>query len=214
MLDQVAVIAGLEGLWAPALAFFIAAASPGPATLAVAGAAMAGGRRAGLALGFGLSVGLAFWGALTALGLGALVLGSPPALLALRLAAGAYLLWLAWRAAEAAWRGAAPAMETPPAARLMLKGLILNLSNPKAALAWAAVIAIGLPDGAGAADLAAITALCAGLGVAIYAGYALGFAAPPVRRAYLSARRWIEAAFAALFGLAGLRLIFARAEAP
>ena len=57
----------LSFLIAPLIAFFIAAGSPGPATLACAGAAMTHGRAAGLALGVGLALGLSFWGALTAL---------------------------------------------------------------------------------------------------------------------------------------------------
>jgi len=205
----------LVDLAAPALAFFIAAASPGLAALAVAGAAMASGRRAGLALALGLSLGLAIWGAVTALGLGAFVLGSPPALFTLRIGAAAYLLYLAWRAAQSALRGDvdAPMADAASGDRLVWRGLLLNLSNPKAALAWAAVIAIGLPDGARAGDLAVVASVCAAMGCAIYAAYALGFALAPTRRGYRRLRRWVEGAFAAPFRQAGLRLALGRVEA-
>ncbi len=210
------MIGDLAFLGAPALAFLVAAGSPGPATLAVAGTAMAAGRRAGLAIGAGLSIGLAFWGALTALGLGALVIGSPPALVALRIGGGLYLLWLAWKSARAAWTGAPPATAGAVDAplRLALRGLALNLSNPKAALAWAAVIALGLPPGAGPGHLAAIAATCSAIGLLVYVAYALGFAAAPVRRAYARARRAVEAALAAVFAGAGLKLILDRSAAP
>ena len=203
----------LSFLIAPLIAFFIAAGSPGPATLACASAAMAHGRAAGLALGVGLALGLSFWGALTAAGLGAVFLGSPSALFALRLVGGAYLLWLAWRSARSAWR----APEAPPHAalspnRLLLRGVLLNLSNPKAALAWAAVIALGLPVDAAAWHLTAIAAACSALGLLIYVAYAVGFALPPVRRGYARARRAVDGALAALFGYAGLRLIFFKAD--
>lgn len=197
---------------APLAAFSIAAGSPGPATLACAAVAMAHGRAAGLALGLGLAIGLSFWGALTALGLGALVLGSPQALFALRIVGGAYLLWLAWRSIRSALRASEAASGAAPSSnRLFLRGVLLNLSNPKAALAWAAVIALGLPADAAAGHLTLIAAACSALGLLIYAAYAAGFALPPVRRGYARARRGVDGALAALFGYAGLRLIFGRA---
>lgn len=203
----------LTFLIAPMLAFFVAAGSPGPATLACAGAAMAHGRRAGLALGVGLAIGLAFWGGLTAVGLGAIVLGSPAALLALRLLGGAYLIWLAWRSAQSAIAGASTNQpEASPPKRLVLRGVLLNLSNPKAALAWAAVIALGLPSDAGAWHLSMIAAVCSALGLLIYVAYAIGFALPPIRRAYARGRRWVDGALAAMFGYAGLRLIFMKVD--
>ncbi len=203
----------LSFLIAPLIAFFIAAGSPGPATLACAGAAMAHGRAAGLALGVGLALGLSFWGVLTAVGLGAIVLGSPIALFALRLLGGAYLLWLAWRSARSALQAhEAPASAAPSPNRLILRGVLLNLSNPKAALAWAAVIALGLPAGAAAWHLTTIAAACSVLGLLIYVAYAVGFALPPIRRAYTRARRAIDGALAALFGYAGLRLIFTKVD--
>ncbi|MEM6663472.1 MAG: LysE family translocator [Pseudomonadota bacterium] len=202
-------------LVAPLLAFFIAAASPGPATLAVAATAMARGRRAGLLLGTGLAIGVTFWGALTALGLGALLLLWAPALLAVKVAGGLYLLYLAWLSAKSALS----ADETRPdraeeAQRLVTRGLTLNLMNPKAVLAWSAAIAVGVPgDGTGGGWIAAIVGLCAIMCLGIYSGYALLFSAPPIARGYARARRWCEAVFALGFSAAGLRLIFWRGEA-
>lgn len=53
----------VTGLVAVATAFFLVAASPGPATVALATVSMSAGRRAGWQFGLGLSLGLAFWGA-------------------------------------------------------------------------------------------------------------------------------------------------------
>ncbi len=203
----------LTFLIAPMMAFFVAAGSPGPATLACAGAAMAHGRGAGVALGAGLAIGLAFWGALTAVGLGAVVPGSPAALLMLRILGGVYLLWLAWRLAQSAYHGAdvADLAATSPK-RLVVRGVLLNLSNPKAALAWAAVIALGLPADAGANHLMAIAAVCSAMGLMICVAYAVGFALPPVRKAYSQFRRYADAGLAVLFGYGGLRLIFTKVD--
>lgn len=201
-------------LIAPALAFFVAAASPGPATLSVAATSMARGRAAGLAMAAGLSLGLGLWGVVAASGLGALVLALAPALGLLRLAGGAFLLWLAWQSARSAFGPAAAAGAAAGAAGpwgIFRQGLLLNLLNPKALLAWGAVIALGMPAGAGAAEFAAIVAVCSALGCAIYAGYAALFSRPSVRAGYARARRWIDGACAAAFAAAGGALIVGRA---
>ncbi|MFN3868099.1 MAG: LysE family translocator [Hyphomicrobiaceae bacterium] len=128
------------------MAFFVAAASPGPATLAVSTTAMAAGARPAAALGLGLAVGLAFWGVVAAAGLGAVLVQSSVALTVLRWFGGAYLLWLAWQSARSALLPTRLPDEAVPVAdgRMMFRGLILNLSNPKAVLAWISVLAIGL----------------------------------------------------------------------
>lgn len=183
--------------------FLVAAGSPGPATLAVAGASMASGRRAGLALGAGLAVGLAVWGVAVGLGFGALVAQSPVFLTIFKVIGGGYLLYLAWGGARSAMTPAtAPvAMDSGRAFR---RGLILNLGNPKAALAWIAALALGSGDGTAGWG---VVAACAVLGLVIYATYALAFALDPVRSFYLRARHGIEAVTAGLFALAGLRLL-------
>ncbi|MBK0400060.1 LysE family transporter [Limibaculum sp. M0105] len=204
---------GAAFLVAPALAFFVAAASPGPATLSVAATSMARGRPAGLAMAAGLSLGLAAWGVVAATGLGALMLAWAPALGIVRIAGGCFLLWLAWRSAQSALRPAAAggtASGAKGARGMFRQGLLLNLLNPKALLAWGAVIALGMPAGAGAAEFAAIVGVCSALGCAIYAGYAVLFSLAAVRAGYARARRWIDGVCAALFAAAGGALIAGR----
>lgn len=204
-----------------AAAFCVAAASPGPATLATASVAMAHGRRAAFAFGAGLSLGLALWGLVAALGLGAFLLQSATAMTVLRLLGGAYLLYLAWKSAQAAF-SAAPAvsLDAGPArateARVWVRrGFLLNATNPKAVLAWAAVLALGTSSEAGVAQLWAAFAVCATLGAAIYVCYAVAFSVARMRAGYVRARRGVEAASAIFFGAAGARLIAGRAgEAP
>jgi len=59
----------IAALLTASFAFFVVAASPGPATLAAATLSMGQGRARGMR--FGLTVGLAFWGLVAATGLGA-----------------------------------------------------------------------------------------------------------------------------------------------
>ncbi|MEO0683143.1 MAG: LysE family transporter, partial [Pseudomonadota bacterium] len=194
-------------LAASAAAFTAIAASPGPAILSLIAVSMAGGARAGVPWALGLAAGLTAWGIAVAAGLGALVGASPPALFALKVLGGLYLLHLAWRSLRAsAQPGAAerPAAQQAPAGRLFRRAAALNLLNPKAAVAWAAVLALAAPSGqaglgeaalgqaelgeaasgAGAAQLTLAAAICILLAFAVNLGYALLFSRPPARRAY------------------------------
>jgi threonine/homoserine/homoserine lactone efflux protein len=197
------------------LAFFVAAASPGPATLAVSTTAMAAGARAATVLGLGLAVGLAFWGVVAAAGLGALLVQSSLTLTVLRWFGGAYLLWLAWQSARSA---IAPDTGSEDAAivsgrRLLLQGVVLNLSNPKAVLAWISVLALGVGPSGDDPGLALTTSLCALLGLAIYLAYAVLFSQAPIRAGYRKARRGIDGLAAGFFGYSGLKLVLMRPEA-
>jgi threonine/homoserine/homoserine lactone efflux protein len=90
------------------------------------------------------------------------------------------------------------------------RGVVLNLTNPKAVLAWTAVLALGLEPAAGASALTVTTLACSLLGMAIYVTYALAFSQAPVRAAYRAGRRAIDAVAGVLFGYAGLRLLAMR----
>lgn len=207
----------IDALLSPALlAFFVAAASPGPATLAVSTTAMAAGARAAALLGVGLAVGLAFWGLVAAAGLGALLVQSSVALTVLRWFGGAYLLWLAFQSARSAMTLAVEPEDAYPASdgRLAIRGLVLNLSNPKAVLAWISVLALGVESADGGSGLAVTTALCASLGLVIYLVYAVLFSQSTIRSGYRRARRAIEGLASAFFGYSGLKLFLARPDTP
>lgn len=193
-------------IFLPALsAFAVLAVSPGPANLAVASVAMSRGRVAGMRFGLGLGVGLLFWGVLAALGLGAILQMTGWVLMALKVAGGLYLLWLAIRAFNEARSSDETESVGRPAERLFRAGLLLNLSNPKAIFAWMATLALG--SGAGPAGPALMTVLCGMIGFANYFGWALFFSTPAMMQAYRRARRGINGAVALLLGAAGFGLL-------
>ena len=131
-----------------ALAFFslaiVLALAPGPDNLFVLMISAAEGRRAGFAVVAGLMVGVMGHTLAVALGLAALFAASATAFTVLKLAGAAYLLYLAWGA------GRAPAMlvasdagaptHTPPWPRLMARGVVMNLTNPKVVLFFLALL--------------------------------------------------------------------------
>lgn len=195
--------------------YLIATASPGPSNMAIMGVAMGQGRLPALLLAFGVVTGSMFWAILAATGIAAVLATYAQALFVIKIAGGLYLLFLAYKSARAAFSS------TPPQSRatgipssgfaLYRLGLLLHLTNPKAVLAWIAIMSLGLRPDAAAYTLHAIVIGCAMLGVMVFGTYALVFSTRPMVRAYQKARRWIEATLAALFGYAGIRLLLSRA---
>lgn len=189
------------------LAFFVVAVSPGPANISNAAIAMGRGRSASLRYGAGLSSGLVVWGLVAASGMGAVLQASVYLLMAMKVAGGAYLLWLAWKSARSAAAPDTHADQVRSDGKWFLRGLILNLSNPKSVIAWMAALSVGLRPEDGWAAVALVTGLCI---VAAFLNNLLHtalFSLPGVMAAYARARRWIDGVVAGLFALAGVGLI-------
>ncbi|MEO1424001.1 MAG: LysE family transporter, partial [Pseudomonadota bacterium] len=129
------------------LAWAIGGASPGPATLAIAGTSMGHGRRAGLAVAAGIVVGSGSWGIAAALGMSALMLAHAWLLEIIRYVGAAFLLWLAIRALRSAARPGSAAFASSVGQAPFLKGLAIHLTNPKAILFFGALYAFVLEPG-------------------------------------------------------------------
>lgn len=190
-----------------ALAFVVVTVSPGPANIALATAAMHAGRRTGLRFGAGLALGLAFWGLVAATGLGAVLQASASLLLALKLAGGLYLLWLALHSGRAALRREPRPAAAPTDGRWFIRGLVLNLANPKAVVAWMAALSMGLGAGDGPLALVTATVMCMAIGLANYVAYALVFSLPGAMAGYRRLRRVVDGVVAGLFAVAGFGLL-------
>ena len=191
----------------------VAIASPGPATLAITGAAMEQGRARGLAVAVGVVSGSACWGLVAGMGMGAAMLSHAWLVTSLRYAGAAYLLWLAWKSARAALRPGAAAARAGGAEslrRAWARGALIHLTNPKAVLFWGAIYAVVVPVGAPGWVLWQVGLSCLATSVLTFTLMALVFSWRPVAAGYLRARRWFDAGFAALFGLAAVKVLTAR----
>ena len=122
-----------------ALATFVLTVTPGPGVLYVIGRSVGGGRRAGLASMLGIESGEAVYIAGAALGITALLAASPVALSVLRYGGAAYLVLLGIRA----WRQRGEEAEREPSGAghwgSYGRGLVVQLLNPKVAMAAAAL---------------------------------------------------------------------------
>ncbi|MEM1317600.1 MAG: LysE family translocator [Pseudomonadota bacterium] len=197
----------LTSLASIALAFLVVAVSPGPANIAVATVSMSQGKRAGYRFGLGLSCGLAFWGLVAATGMGAVLESTPPLLIAMKILGGVYLLWLAIQSARSAMRADNDTRAVTKGGHWFRQGLFLNLSNPKAVVAWMAALSMGLGDSSSTGMLVVATAICIAIGFANYAGHAAAFSLSGFMRAYGRARRAVDGIVSTLFAAAGLGLL-------
>jgi threonine/homoserine/homoserine lactone efflux protein len=114
--------------------------SPGPDNVFVLLQSAQHGRRAGLMVVLGLCTGLIGHTAAVALGLAAVFAASALAFTALKLAGAAYLLWLASQCLRAPAGELAAGDPALPAAHLYRRGVIMNLSNPKVAIFFLALL--------------------------------------------------------------------------
>ncbi len=181
-------------------AYFVGTASPGPSNLAIMSIASRSGRRAAFAFAAGVMSGSFFWAMLAAYS-GFLV--------AVKIAGGLYLLWLAFKSGRAAWKPKARAATT-------------QTDDPSARRADAS----HQSEGDSRMDVGRRARLVGGTRTDVHArgrrglsvhrrervrGYAALFSMPSARRFYARSQRYLDAGLALVFGAAGLRLLTSRA---
>jgi amino acid exporter len=212
-MDQIANY--LPGIILAYSVFFVAIASPGPNVLAVIGTSMAVGRASGIALALGVAAGSFCWALMTAAGLSALIAHYAAALTVIKIGGGCYLLWLSYKSFRAAASVHDLEAKTLSGATrspfgYALRGFTIQMTNPKAALAWIAIISLGLQTGAPWWVGFAVVAGTSMLSVIIHCVYAVAFSTRVMVRAYGKARRYVQATLGALFAFAGLKMLTSR----
>ena len=195
------------------IAAFVAAGSPGPATLAIAGTSMSSGRRTGLALAAGVTTGSLIWSVSAAFGLAAVMATHGWVLEVVRYLGAAYLMWLAFKAARAAVAGTELKTTLLPQTtlrRAYAKGLALHLTNPKAILFFGALYAVGIPPHTSTSALITVILSVGALSCVMFHSYALIFSSAPIAAAYARSKRGFEAFFALAFGTIALKVLLTR----
>lgn len=190
--------------------FMIGMFTPGPNILAVIGTAMSVGRAEGKALALGIATGTFCWAMLTALGLTALVSVYASVMIVMKTLGAAYLLWLACKAFKSALTVKELDMTAVQVsgglAAYYKRGLLIQMTNAKAALVWVAIMSLAM-DGQAPVWVAGVVVIGTSLiSVVGHVIYAVAFSTSPVVVAYAKARRWIEGALGAYFCFASYKL--------
>jgi len=188
----------------------MAAMSPGPAFLVITRISVGEARRVALAAAFGVANAALFWAIAATLGVHVLLAEAAWLYGALKLAGGAYLVWLGIQA----WRHGGTALAPARSSTLNMNcwqawrlGFSTNLANPKVIVFYGSIFAaLFAPDTPGWARIAALLIVAANESW-WFALVALLFSSRPAQTAYRRARRWIDRATGAVMMIFGLRLI-------
>jgi threonine/homoserine/homoserine lactone efflux protein len=186
--------------------------TPGPDTALTIRNTLLGNRRSGIFTAAGVVTGQATWALATAVGIAALLAASEPAFTAVKLIGAAYLIFLGGQALLAALRHRPRARfegsrRRLPAAVAFRQGVISNLSNPKMAAFFPALLPQFAPSGgASFPALLALGLVFCSLTLAWLAAYAVAVATAGDFLRRPSIRRLTEAVTGAVLVALGLRL--------
>jgi RhtB (resistance to homoserine/threonine) family protein len=196
-------MSSLSTLASLAAVHWLAMLSPGPNVLVVAQTAMSHSRAAGIAAALGVAAGAGVLATAATVGLRLVTEQSSALRHGLQVAGGCYLVYLG----ASMWLGAqSPARAPARGEAFFLRGLLTNLSNPKAAVFFGSVVGATLgpasPDWVRAAAVVVIVAdACVW-----HCIVAVMFAKPAVRDAYVRRRRTIDRVVGAALGAIGIVL--------
>ncbi|HHV67082.1 MAG TPA: LysE family transporter [Ochrobactrum intermedium] len=173
--------------------FLLACCSPGPVFLLIASTSAHCGRVEGVRVALGVAGATFAWATFTVLGLGAILASLVWAQTAIRLFAGAYLLWVgACMIRSSLRRKSATASPVPSQTSAFAKGFIASIINPKALAFFGSAFALTAPAHPTAQyHLAAVVALTL-LSALWHSALACIFATPALQRGYQSMKRQID----------------------
>jgi threonine/homoserine/homoserine lactone efflux protein len=189
------------------LTAFIVCLAPGIGVVYTLSATLGGGLRAGFWAAVGCTIATVFHMIVAMAGLAAILHTSAILFQTIKFAGVAYLLWMAWAVLKD--RGGLSVKPSAPetASRLVRRGILLNILNPKLPLFFMAFIPQFLPAGGGIGQLLTLGMGFTGMTFAVFMGYTL-LAATGRQRLLASDRAmaWMRRAFAASFAVLGLKL--------
>ncbi|WP_042261633.1 LysE family translocator [Paraburkholderia heleia] len=193
------------------MALLLGAISPGPSFVLVVRNSLGLSRRDGLATAMGMGVGGVCFSGVALAGLYTLLNSVEWLYGGLKMAGGAYLLYLALRI----WRGSSSSIvidrtrpeAAPSPGRSFWTGLSTQLTNPKTAIVYGSIFAALLPQHPPSWCYIALPPLVFAVEAGWYATVAVCFSGRGLRHRYLKAKIWIDRCASAAIAVLGLRLI-------
>lgn len=208
-MDNLAVLMSISLIWGAA------ALIPGPDFVAVVQATLSKSRAHGIMTVLGVAAGTVIWGAAGFIGIGALFIMVPWLYIILKVVGGGYLIYLGVGIFR---RGLNPKMqasmlESRTNGTLLtawVRGLTVNLSNPKTAIFVASIFATTLPPEPGLKLGLSVIALTTSISTSWYLIVALLFASPSVRGAYTRGAAFFDKVAGGVLVLFGSKLALDR----
>lgn len=191
------------------LLHLMAAISPGPAVLMAARTGLSEGLRTGAYLAAGIGAGAVVWASAALFGLNIVFQAAPTLLWGMKIAGGAYLLWMGWKMI----RHASDPMDLnsegkPPRAPLQAfrLGLVTQLVNPKPAILFSAMFVGTVPAGTPVWVYAALLTVIFLNECLWNIAVARVFSLERTRRGYISLKTLIDRVFGGMLALLGLKI--------
>lgn len=202
----------ISSLIAIATVLIMGVISPGPSFIYVARNSVLHSRRHGLMTALGTGTGAVIFSLLAMLGLQKLLNALPEAFIILKVAGGAYLVWLAVKM----YRGASQPLtlcckesaKRKALGRTYLDGILTQLSNPKTAIIFASIFSALLPSELPQSFYIIIPVMCFVIDAGWYSLVAMLLSSERPRRIYLRLKKCIDRVSAAVLALLGGKLIF------
>jgi len=204
------VTANLLTLTTIGIVHLLAAMSPGPSFLVTARTAVAQSRVDGIKVALGLGAGTTLWSAAAIFGLNLLFAQFHWLFMGMKVAGALFLLWIACQI----FRHAAEPLEMNEGANIanghgpLLRGFLIQVSNPKVVVFFGSIFVAMLPREVPAWMTVALIVILTMNEIVWYSLVSLFFGSSPVRRLYLTTKRWIDRTTGAFLGLLGLRLLW------
>ena len=186
--------------------------APGIGVVYTLSVALGQGFRAGVWAALGCSVATLVHLAVAVAGLAAVLHSSAILFQSVKYAGVAYLLWMAWGTLKGTGGLQVSAAERAPVARLVRRGIMLNLLNPKLPMFFMAFLPQFMAPTDGTAQMVLLGSVFAAITFATFVFYA-ALAATGRARVLGNERlmTWLRRAFAASFAGLGLKLAMERA---
>lgn len=193
----------------------VALASPGPDFFFISQTAASQSRRDAFKGVIGITLAVAIWAAVALLGLNLILKQMAWLHQLILLAGGAYLMWMGIQMIKSARQPQSVGAEVTPVTssrkkNIFLRGLLTNLSNPKAIIYFGSIFSLIVGDDVSSATRTAIFILIVAETLIWFSLVATLFSLPWVKAKYQKLAKWIDGIAGTLFVAFGLHLIFSR----
>lgn len=197
-----------------AMVHLIALMSPGPDFFFVSQTAASRSRKEAMMGVIGIMLGVLVWAAVALMGLHLILQKMAWLHQIITVGGGLYLCWMGWQLLKSARAKKQIGDDTPvtlPArGRTFMRGLLTNLSNPKAVIYFGSVFSMFVSDSVSGGERLGIFLLIVVETLAWFSLVALVFALPKMRRGYQRLAKWIDGVAGVVFAGFGVALIINR----
>ena len=199
-----------------ALVHLVALMSPGPDFFFVSQTAVSRSRKEAMMGVLGITGGVMVWSGVALLGLNLILEKMAWLHSIIMVGGGLYLCWMGYQMLRSALKKETVkpteevSVELARSGRSFLKGLLTNLSNPKAIIYFGSVFSLFVSNDVGSAERWGLFVMIALETFAWFTVVASLFALPQMRRGYQRVAKWIDGVAGALFAGFGIHLIISR----